>query len=406
MPEIISCPDCSRKLRVPDDLIGKKVRCPGCNVMFMASAVEEAPPPPPRRSSRSSPREDAIEEKPRSSRHRAVRTTPDDEPPRARRRHEEEEERRGRRRYEDEDEDEDRREDEEDDYDDRYSSRARRDGWKKVRMGINLIIISVWVMLGTIGFSFCGGAIVGFTGAMSAAGSNNPNAAMGAVATTGIGFILLMVVAGLLTLVSKGLQIAGHGFCIMVPPKRDSAIKVLALTTFALAIAQIAFNLLGNLISALTTPAGFAGAFGSSNPLGTFTAGTGISVAMGLLSLVCSIAWFVVFCLFLRSIALTVRNRGLADTIRTFMISVGAFLGAAIVLGAIMFAIIGAALVSTLGGAGGPPSRSTANAFGGAMLVNCFFALALGGGALALFVWYVVILHQVRGSLDRFIRRI
>src|SRR5271165_7143472 len=38
MPVITSCPDCGRKLRVPDQLIGKLVRCPGCKVAFKAAA--------------------------------------------------------------------------------------------------------------------------------------------------------------------------------------------------------------------------------------------------------------------------------------------------------------------------------------------------------------------------------
>src|SRR5260370_8844628 len=34
MPQIITCPDCGRKLRVPDELVGKKVKCPDCKVKF------------------------------------------------------------------------------------------------------------------------------------------------------------------------------------------------------------------------------------------------------------------------------------------------------------------------------------------------------------------------------------
>ena len=36
MPETTTCPDCGRKLRVPDELIGKKVKCPDCKVKFTA----------------------------------------------------------------------------------------------------------------------------------------------------------------------------------------------------------------------------------------------------------------------------------------------------------------------------------------------------------------------------------
>ena len=38
MPVIVSCPECEKKLRVPDNLIGKKVKCPGCQGMFTANA--------------------------------------------------------------------------------------------------------------------------------------------------------------------------------------------------------------------------------------------------------------------------------------------------------------------------------------------------------------------------------
>jgi predicted Zn finger-like uncharacterized protein len=43
MPITINCPSCSRTLRVPDDLLGKNVKCPTCGTTFTASA--EAPPP-------------------------------------------------------------------------------------------------------------------------------------------------------------------------------------------------------------------------------------------------------------------------------------------------------------------------------------------------------------------------
>ncbi len=47
MPEIISCPKCERKLRVPEDLLGKKVKCPTCATTFTAEAAAAAPPPAP-----------------------------------------------------------------------------------------------------------------------------------------------------------------------------------------------------------------------------------------------------------------------------------------------------------------------------------------------------------------------
>jgi hypothetical protein len=56
MPKIVHCPQCERKLRVPDDLLGRAVKCPTCGVIFtppaaatgsasaLANAEEQTPP--------------------------------------------------------------------------------------------------------------------------------------------------------------------------------------------------------------------------------------------------------------------------------------------------------------------------------------------------------------------------
>jgi hypothetical protein len=44
------CPQCQRAVRVPEDLLGRLVKCPACGAQFTAAASEEpapAPPPPP-----------------------------------------------------------------------------------------------------------------------------------------------------------------------------------------------------------------------------------------------------------------------------------------------------------------------------------------------------------------------
>jgi hypothetical protein len=43
---IIDCPSCCRKLQVPDELLGKAVRCPTCEHTFQSTAVQEPPTPP------------------------------------------------------------------------------------------------------------------------------------------------------------------------------------------------------------------------------------------------------------------------------------------------------------------------------------------------------------------------
>jgi predicted Zn finger-like uncharacterized protein len=51
MTETLACPSCRRPLRVPDDLVGRAVRCPSCDHTFTApdagdggTASEEPPP--------------------------------------------------------------------------------------------------------------------------------------------------------------------------------------------------------------------------------------------------------------------------------------------------------------------------------------------------------------------------
>ena len=38
MPTVVDCPQCRRKLRVPDQLLGKTVKCPACQTVFTAAA--------------------------------------------------------------------------------------------------------------------------------------------------------------------------------------------------------------------------------------------------------------------------------------------------------------------------------------------------------------------------------
>jgi predicted Zn finger-like uncharacterized protein len=41
MPEQVQCPSCLQKLRVPDTLLGKKVKCPKCSTVFEAKGKQE-----------------------------------------------------------------------------------------------------------------------------------------------------------------------------------------------------------------------------------------------------------------------------------------------------------------------------------------------------------------------------
>ncbi len=63
MSTVVSCPSCSGKLRLPDDLRGQQVRCPACNNVFDPTAPPPVAAPPaqrdPSRSGSPSPAVDA-----------------------------------------------------------------------------------------------------------------------------------------------------------------------------------------------------------------------------------------------------------------------------------------------------------------------------------------------------------
>src|SRR5262249_9066303 len=53
MPILLHCPDCAAKIRAPDQIVGRQVRCPKCDAEFIAAVeetfepdVEQVPAPP------------------------------------------------------------------------------------------------------------------------------------------------------------------------------------------------------------------------------------------------------------------------------------------------------------------------------------------------------------------------
>ncbi len=81
MPTVIECPSCQKQLKVPDELIGRAVKCPGCKETFTAqigspsAPVQEEIAEKPRKRATPPPEEEE-EEPPRRS---AVRRRDDDD---------------------------------------------------------------------------------------------------------------------------------------------------------------------------------------------------------------------------------------------------------------------------------------------------------------------------------------
>jgi hypothetical protein len=306
---------------------------------------------------------------------------------------------------EDEDEDypsrEDDYEEEEEDEDDYEEARPRevRRAWRKVRNGLNFILACLWCIVGAIAISFLGLIILTASGASGMSTARTSGEALGAAASVGIGAVLLGVLVGLINLAGNGLLITGHVFCLAVPPRRGSAIKTLAIASLALASSNIALNYLGGLVNIIAGP-GFRVVVAA--PLGAATGG-GLAVAITLLASVLGITYYFIFLSFLRSVAFAVRNRWLAGVLKSYMITLGALLGAGILLSLVVFLIVGATAVSMM--AGGGMSRGGMTALGGSFVLVLALGCVLGLAILALFVWFIVIVFQVRGAVDDYLER-
>ena len=115
MPTTVTCPSCSRELRVPENLLGQMVKCPACSQTFSAAVAEARPAPPP-------PRE------------------PPPEPPVVRRE--------SRRRYHDEDDDY-----QDDDYDEprRRRRRGRRGEYLAPDRGVVILVLGICALVTGLG---------------------------------------------------------------------------------------------------------------------------------------------------------------------------------------------------------------------------------------------------------------
>jgi hypothetical protein len=411
MPEIITCPDCQRKLRVPDALLGKKVKCPGCSVMFTAGGA------PPKVSRPAPPPEEPIEE-PIEDRRDVVRRD-DYEERRPRRRDDDydDDDRRSRRRDDnydddrrfrrDDDYDDDRRFRRDDDYDDyrMESPRSLRERWGKVSTGINLNIIGTWIWIGGAVFmalgSCLGGLIMGSAvfAAIGSGGRASSATADSTFASVGAGLIifgLAAIVFGLCALAELVLRVTGYGMCMTVPSTRGASLKPLAVTAFSLGAAQAVFLLFG-------CTWGFAA--GASGGMG---GGTAALMPVGgnvidWIAKVLFLASFIVFLLFARGVASQVRDRGLPGTLLTLLIVFAVF---HVLQWLAALAVVLGAFATAFGAIGSSSAASAANK------VTTFgvLVLVLGGlmflAYLGLEIWYIFVLGRLREGIQRHIKKL
>lgn len=421
MPEIVACPECGRKLKVPDEFLGKKVKCPQCSAMFQAEAEggrgggggggggggrEEREE---RLSDRIGKRLGQEEERRRrdddDDRPSRRGRDDDDDRGRSRRDRDDDDRPRSRRGRDDDDDYDDRpsrsRRGRDDDYDDDYdddrgsgggrnpSPKQEKAGWKAVSFGLLFIIISLWISIGAGLLSFAGNFILG---ALFRGGGS-----LNTLATLSYG---LMIVVLLLNLAHVVVNLAGHGFTLATPPRRGWSTKPLGISSFSCLAAGTLCFVLGYLWMIVTL------GLIAADPFGRVGAGAGVGAAaplIGLLFLLGAglyLAGSIVFMFYLNNVCLRIKRNDLAkNVIVCFIVIVGGTV-VAMLISCLWFALIPSMVGS---------SRNVGEAVGSgyAMLyvgLVLFGLMALVG--LAIYIWYIVLLYQVRGAVDTYVRRI
>ncbi len=382
MPEIVSCPECERKLACPREYVGRKVRCPGCSGLFKAApGPDDDEVADVRRGPRTAPGRDE-----------RIGTAPAG---------------RGPARLRDEEEDEDHPRP----YDNEGGPRPdkERQGWKMTRLGWMFVSLAGWAKLGywlvmVLGISLLL-LIVGtalFTAASSAS-SGDPRSmqsagagAAGAVVGGALGMIVLMIVLGLIALVETALRLVGLGLCMMVPPKRGAATKGLAIAAFAVSAFYVLTVMAGHAFSGLGN---FSGRGGGAALFAAFAGGGSI---LGIFSWAIALAGYVLTLLALRSCAVRVRAEAAAKQIVSLLIAWGVW-GFACVAAFVLF-IIG--FWATLFSAANSASAGSATGFASSLGIFGFICIAAFGLIsllwAALYVWYLMIIQKVRRAMVRY----
>jgi predicted Zn finger-like uncharacterized protein len=410
MPQIITCPDCERKLRVPDNLLGKKVRCPSCSVLFKAAAGDigaedptEEPDAEPSVRRRPAVRDERYADSPRSRRrHIDEEEEEDDRPPRRRRIDEkkEEDDRPPRRRRIDEEEEEEERprrrrdeEDEDEDHDRRPSLRDKKAGWNKVRIGINLVMIGIWVWLAGIVLGGLG-VLLGFVLVGSALFAGGGQTGLSSLGTGGIILLLSVGFYYLCLFAELVLRLTGYGLCMAVPPRRDSGLKPLAITAFASAAAYVVFSILNLAVSGFT---GFA------TSVSTRSGGNAAGSGLALMGWMCAVASFIVYLFFLRSLCNNVRARDQASKPITVLIAFVCYWVVASFIGGIMLCAGGLTFFKAMQS---QSASSAANSMGVWLIIFLVVLCLLVLVYLGMQVWYVMVLQKIRDAVASYRRRL
>jgi hypothetical protein len=372
MPQIITCPDCGRKLRVPDELIGKQVKCPDCKMKFTGGITTMPGAKPVKTASARDPDDDEqrVVTAPVGKKAGRAKENGEDERPSRRKKV-------GRRDEDDEDQtneayDEDRPRR-------RSSAEDRRKGWKMTLLGLNLLVYAVYTYLGTIAISLLGCMTLFLIGVGGMA-TMDPDMAMGSLMGAGIGFIVLYILMGLGGLATTVLQTTGNGFCMAIPTKEGTGRKPLAIATFCCICGVILLELV---------------------TCGAMFAFRGRGQLVGFLPMLVSIGYFVCYMLFLRAVAVAMREPDLAKQCLIYMITVLCLAVLMPVLGCLIAMLSGLAMFGVAANTQSP--EGVAGGMGAFFIIGMICNLILVCIWIGIVIWYIVLIHRVRNAVRDYV---
>lgn len=357
MVTTVHCPHCARKLRPPDALRGKLGRCSACFKPFtippLVEPIPEPPPPrqaeppreipPPPREVEPPRRKKPPSARPKKSTTYGLQAPPpqaDDSRPRVRL-------------TEDDSEEEERAER-------RERTPGARQRWWKVRTGMTLHGIAAGLLSGVAFMALIAVVILQANRTAVLAG---PGLAFqfspGLQNLSGVLAIMIL----LLGAAAEVLSLIGICFCLFVSGKHGA--NGLAITTLVLMVSAWFIALL----VLATTPYLLIGTW------------------------VVLVARMFVFCFFLRALAQSLKEDGLAESIERLLFLWGGLYAAGLLLALVHFSILQAALEPG-GEPWSPEARSTIR------WIFTLFQWGLQLVSLLGFAWYVQVVFQTRGAVS------
>ena len=126
----------------------------------------------------------------------------------------------------------------------------------------------------------------------------------------------------------------------------------------------------------------------------------GLGIVVGFVPLALSIGYFVCYFLFLRNIALAMKEPGLAGQLVYYMIAVPCIMVLVVVMYVVMFVALGVAAFGAASSNTGQGAMASMGAFGifGMVCSIVFFCIYVG-----MIVWYIMLIHKVRNAVKNYL---